>query len=122
MNRGFGEERQSAFDASGASQSSATPSATERLMISAADPLHVKLKLGPGGRVVIPVEVRAAMELKEGDTLLGEFDGESLKLSAFNHMVREIQKEMSALVPRSTSVVDELIAERRAAAAREEED
>ena len=108
MPRGFGEEQQVAFDATGA-----MPTSAERLMISASDSLQVKLKLGPGGRVVIPVEVRAAMELKEGDTLLGEFDGESLKLTAFSHLVREIQKEMMAKVPRGTSVVDEFIAERR---------
>ena len=59
------------------------------------------------------------MELKEGDTLIGSFDGETLTLTAFNHMVREIQKEMTALVPRHVSVVDEFIAERRAEAARE---
>lgn len=116
MNSGFGEEQQSGFD-----YSLDRPTAAERLMVSADDPLQVKLKLGPGGRVVIPVEVRAAMELKEGDTLIGSFDGETLTLTAFNHMVREIQREMTARVPRNVSVVDEFIAQRREEARREEE-
>ena len=113
MNKGFADQAQAGYD---------LPSAAERLMITADDPLQVKLKLGPGGRVVIPAEVRAAMELKEGDTLIGSFDGETLSLTAFNHMVREIQKEMTAKVPRGVSVVDEFIAERREEARREEED
>ena len=115
MSKGFGEVQQSGYnvDLDG-------PTAAERLMISRDDPLQVKLKLGPGSRIVIPAEVRAAMELKEGDTLIGSFDGETLTLTAFHRLVREIQKEMTALVPRNVSVVDEFIAEKRAEAARED--
>ena len=116
MNGGFGESHQPGYLAD-----LDAPSAADRLMITPDDPLQVKLKLGPGGRVVIPVEVRAAMELKEGDTLIGSFDGETLQLTAFNRMVREIQKEMTALLPRNRSIVDEFIAERREEARREEE-
>ena len=75
-------------------------------------------KLGEDGRVVIPAAVRKESGLKRGDTIVAESDGHSLFLRSMDEVVREVQ---AAFAPARTTAGagDELIAERRAEAARE---
>jgi bifunctional DNA-binding transcriptional regulator/antitoxin component of YhaV-PrlF toxin-antitoxin module len=79
---------------------------------------HV-LRLGPKGRVLLPVGVRAAMGLQEGDTILGWLRDGKITLESQRMALKKIQ-ERNRKLARGRSVVDELIAERRAAAARGE--
>lgn len=77
------------------------------------------MKMSEGGRVVIPVEVRKAMGLKEGDIVLCELvDGEA-RLTTKLQRMRKAQELVRKYVPEGVSLVDELIAERRAEAERE---
>jgi len=78
------------------------------------------LRLGPGGRVVIPAVMREAMGLKQGDAMLARLEGKELKLVTLLDSVRELQAITSQYVPEGVSLADELIADRRAEAAREE--
>lgn len=77
-------------------------------------------RLGEDGRVVIPAHVRRELGIKPGDTLVAESDGQSLLLRSYDHVLKETQEFFRQFVPPGTSVVDELIADRRAEAAREE--
>jgi AbrB family transcriptional regulator (stage V sporulation protein T) len=77
-------------------------------------------KLIKGGKIVIPAELRREFGFNEGDTLVFEREGNSLVIKTYEQVVREVQSEFKAMLgdPRR-SMVDELIAERRAEAARE---
>lgn len=77
-------------------------------------------KLIKGGKVVIPAELRRELELHDGDTLVFEREGDAIVLKTYGQVVREVQARFKPLVrDRTRSVVDELIAERRAEAERE---
>lgn len=80
----------------------------------------ISMKMSEGGRVVIPAEIRQAMGLKEGDTVLWELrDGKAL-LTTRATQLREAQAMVRKFVPAGVSLSDELIAERRAENARDE--
>ena len=77
-------------------------------------------KLIKGGKIVIPAELRREFGFKDGDTLVFEREGGRLVLKTYAQVVREVQAEFKAMVPAGNrSMVDELLAERRAEAARE---
>jgi AbrB family looped-hinge helix DNA binding protein len=77
------------------------------------------VKLGEDGRLVIPAPLRKSLNLKPGDTLVVESDGDSLLVRGYDQVLRETQEFFRQFVPPGTSVVDELIADRRAEATRE---
>ena len=84
--------------------------------------LTATLRLGPGGRVVIPADMREAMGLKQGDALIAKLSGSELTLVTLMGMVNGLQAITNRRVPANVSLVDEFIAEKRADAAREEQD
>ncbi len=80
----------------------------------------VWVKVDAAGRLVIPKEMREALGIPDGGELrLKVEDGELLGMGRIAAL-RRIQRELRGTVPPGTSVVDELIADRRAEAAREE--
>lgn len=82
--------------------------------------MHIEhVKLNTDGRIVIPAAARKELGIAPGDTLVIESDGDSLLIRSLDRVVREIQ-ESFAPYRGPASVVDELIAERRAEAAEEE--
>lgn len=76
--------------------------------------------LAEDGRFVIPAADRRRLGLKAGDNLIGENDGTSLRIRDQKTVIREAQAYFRQFVEPGVSVVDELIAERREEAAREE--
>jgi antitoxin PrlF len=74
--------------------------------------------MGRQGRVVIPAQVRAALGLRPGDRLHLHLAGHQLVIERPEDAVAEL-RQIGSTVPASRSLVDELLAERRAAAARE---
>lgn len=74
--------------------------------------------LGRQGRLVIPAEVRAALGLKPGDRLHLHARGPRLILERQADAVDEL-RALAAQVPAARSFVEELLRERRAAAANE---
>lgn len=78
------------------------------------------VKVGPDGRIVLPVALRKSVGLKPGDIAVIECDGDSLLIRPFDAVLRETQDYFRQFIPAGVSVVDELIAERRAEAAAEE--
>lgn len=84
-------------------------------------------QLDEQGRVALPAEVRDRLVLKAGDELTFELaeDGFRLRsrdeaLRRHDEAIRRLQRLVREHVPPEVSLVDELIAERRAEAARED--
>jgi AbrB family looped-hinge helix DNA binding protein len=78
--------------------------------------MDATLVLGKQGRLVIPAEVRAALGLASGDRLHLRVSGRRLVLERQQDAAAQLRGLVST-VPASRSLVDELLAERRAAAA-----
>lgn len=115
---GFGEERQTPF------AQAPTLSGTPRAFGQAdeADLGSDRLKVGPGGRVVIPAAMREAMGVAEGDTLLATLVDGELRLLSMQGALQRARAIVRAVIPAGgPSVVDELIADRRREQAQEDE-
>ncbi|MBK6639583.1 MAG: AbrB/MazE/SpoVT family DNA-binding domain-containing protein [Rhodocyclaceae bacterium] len=79
----------------------------------------IPMKTSEGGRVVIPAEIRRALGIKDGDTVLFEqLDGEA-RITTREAQLRMAQALVRRYVPEGVSLADELIADRRAEAERE---
>ena len=78
--------------------------------------MDATLVLGKQGRLVIPAEVRSALGLSPGDELHLTLVGHSLVLERPQDAAAEL-RGLASQVPQSRSLVDELLAERRQAAA-----
>ncbi len=80
------------------------------------------VKLSQGGRVVIPSAMREKLNMNQGDELIiEERDGE-LVLASKRQRLKKIQAEFHRLFPPKAGVsgVDELMAERKTEAMKEE--
>ena len=82
--------------------------------------MHIEhVKLGDDGRIVIPAAARRDLGLSPGQTLVIESDGDSLLVRTADTALRETQDYFQQFLPPGISLVDELIADRRAEAAAE---
>ena len=75
------------------------------------------VKLGDGGRIVIPSEMRAALGIAPGHMVALQLDGCELRLFSLDEALKKADA-IAARFPRAGSV-DDFIAERRTEAARE---
>lgn len=104
---GFAEQRQARFDAK---------------QYGPSDPSRQVVELGAGGRVVIPAPFRAALGMKPGDKLTIRLEGNELRIYTRREGIRRVREMIGKYIPEGVSLVDELIAERRAEAAKELEE
>ncbi|MGB3386939.1 MAG: AbrB/MazE/SpoVT family DNA-binding domain-containing protein [Pseudaminobacter sp.] len=84
---------------------------------------YTRLKIDAAGRLVIPAEMRAAMMVKPGDTIMAEVRDGEFRIVSPTVALRRVQafaRKWKAENP-GVSAVDELIAERREEARREDE-
>ena len=80
--------------------------------------MHIEhVRLGDDGRIVIPAAARRDLGLVPGQTLVVESDGDSLLVRTADAALRETQGYFRQFLTPCVSVVDELIADRRAEAA-----
>jgi AbrB family looped-hinge helix DNA binding protein len=107
--KGFGETPQTAYEAG---------AGPFRLSVL---PKRERVKLGDGGRFVIPAAMREAMDVKPGDNLVMHVEDGELRVRGHREVIRRIQEQVAKLRP-GVSMVDELIADRRAEAAKELEE
>jgi AbrB family looped-hinge helix DNA binding protein len=77
-------------------------------------------KIGEGGRLVIPAEYRKALGVATGDEVMLILDGESIHISTPKQGIRRAQVLVRAYIPEGLKLSEELIAERRAEASREQ--
>lgn len=82
-----------------------------------------RLKLDSAGRVVIPAEMRAAMMVKPGDSVTAQVVEGELRIVSRAWVMRRIRQEAEKFKAANpgVSLVDELIADRREEARREDE-
>ena len=76
-------------------------------------------KIVSGGRIQLPVNVRRALSLSDGDIMQIEMVDGEVHLRPQRDAIRRIQERMRPFITEGHSVVDELIAERREAARNE---
>ncbi len=81
--------------------------------------LRANLTLGADGRMVVPANMRVALGLRSGGKLIARITDGALVLEPIDVAVRRAQEIVSRYVQPGSGLVDELIAERRAAAQRE---
>jgi bifunctional DNA-binding transcriptional regulator/antitoxin component of YhaV-PrlF toxin-antitoxin module len=81
-------------------------------------PQRWQLKVAPDGRFVIPAAARAAMNIAEDGTVAAYLHEGELRLISPRTAIRRVQAFVKLHDKGEGSVVDELIAERRAAAER----
>jgi AbrB family looped-hinge helix DNA binding protein len=79
-----------------------------------------EVQIGAQGRLVIPAALRKALDLKPGDRLVARQEGDALVLERREAIEQRLWK-LFAHIPKDVSLVDELIAERREEARRENE-
>lgn len=84
----------------------------------ASNPSSNEIKIGTRGRLVIPAALLKTLNLKPGDRLVARQDGETLVLERREAIEKRLQDRFRH-IPGEVSLVDELIAERHAEAAKE---
>ena len=77
------------------------------------------VRIMEGGKLVIPASFRRALGIAVGDTVILEATDGILRVRSRDSAIAEAQAMMRELVPDGESISDELIADRRAEAARE---
>lgn len=87
----------------------------------ARESVPVHLVVAPDGRLLIPAQMRAAMDIaSDGRVTARVVDGE-LRVISPKVAIRRAQAMVRAVVPEGVSLADELIAERRIEMRKEEE-
>ena len=76
-------------------------------------------KIVSGGRIQLPADVRRALSLSDGDTVLIEVVDGEVHLRPVNAAIKRIRQRMQPYIVEGVSIVDELIADRRREAADE---
>lgn len=78
-----------------------------------------RVRVVQGGKVTIPIIYRKQFDIHDGEELLFDVQGDQIVISSFKTALATIRKLVSERCPEDVSLVDELIAERRLEAARE---
>jgi len=80
---------------------------------------EARQRVNENGRVVIPASFRKALGIKIGDEVVLRMEDDELRITTLKRRVERAQRLVRKHVKRGTSLVDELIAERREAARNE---
>ncbi len=75
--------------------------------------METRVQIGKGGRLVVPVKLRKALNLKAGDEIVARLENDSIRLIPVQQAVTLAQKVVRQYVPQGVSLVDELIKARR---------
>jgi len=80
---------------------------------------YYRVQIASNGRMVLPVGLRQQLHVEGGGVLIIRKDEGRLVLESMDDAVRRAQALVRHYAPRADGVADELLAERRADAARE---
>lgn len=78
-----------------------------------------RLRVNENGRIVIPASFRKALGIDAGDEVVLRIEDNELRISTLKRRIERARRFVRRYVKPGTSLVDELIAERREAARRE---
>jgi AbrB family looped-hinge helix DNA binding protein len=81
---------------------------------------QIRVRVAEAGRVVIPAELRAELGIEEGQDVVFASDGKGIRITTLAEAIRQIQDYFASLAPSDVLLSEELIAEQRSEAAREE--
>ncbi len=79
----------------------------------------IRTKMGDGGRVIIPVIFRKILRLKAGDDIILHFEDNEIHITTPEQALIKLQAKVKSYLDKAdkpVSLVDELIAMRRAEA------
>ena len=79
------------------------------------------MRVSQNGRIVIPASFRKTLGIKAGDEVLLRLQDHELRITTQQRRVQQAQRHARRYVKPGTSLVDELLAERREAARDEDE-
>ena len=85
-------------------------------------PLKARTRVGAGGRIVIPAEIRRELGMQEGEPVVMRVEDGELRIWTIDEAIRRVQERAKPYIIPGRLASDELIAERRAEVAREEEE
>lgn len=80
---------------------------------------EARARVNGNGRVVIPASFRKALGIEVGDEIVLRIEGDELRITTQQRRVQRAQRRARRYLKRGTSLVAELLAERREAAKRE---
>ncbi len=75
--------------------------------------MEIRVQIRSGGRLVVPVKLRKALNIKAGDEVVVLLENDSIRLIPMQQAVNLAQKAVKKYVPKGVSLVDELIKARR---------
>jgi AbrB family looped-hinge helix DNA binding protein len=78
--------------------------------------METRQRVNENGRVVIPASFRKALGINIGDEVVLRMEDDELRITTLKRRIERAQRLVRKHVKRGTSLVDELIAERREAA------
>ncbi len=81
--------------------------------------LKTRMRVNENGRVVIPASFRERLGIRVRDDLVLRMEGDELRITTLKRNIERAQRLVRKHVKPGTSLVDELIAERREAARNE---
>jgi AbrB family looped-hinge helix DNA binding protein len=76
-------------------------------------------RVNENGRVVIPASFRRALGINPGETVVLRLENDELRITTLRQRLAKAQQLVRAHVPPTTSLADEIIAERRETERRE---
>jgi AbrB family looped-hinge helix DNA binding protein len=80
---------------------------------------ETRARVNENGRVVIPSEFRKILGIRAGDEVVLRIEGDELRITTQQRRIQRAQARARRYMKSGTSLVDELLAERREAAKRE---
>jgi antitoxin PrlF len=81
--------------------------------------LKTRMRINENGRVVIPASFRKRLGIRVGDEVVLQIEDDELRITTLKRDIERAQRLVRKYVKAGTSLVDELIAERREAARNE---
>jgi AbrB family looped-hinge helix DNA binding protein len=81
--------------------------------------LKARMRINENGRVVIPASFRKRLGIRAGDEVVLQIQDDELRITTLKRNIERAQRLVRKHVKAGTSLVDELIAERREAARNE---
>ncbi|HTZ97952.1 MAG TPA: AbrB/MazE/SpoVT family DNA-binding domain-containing protein [Terriglobales bacterium] len=80
---------------------------------------ETRTRMNENGRIVIPASFRKALDLNPGDEVVLRIEDDELRISTMKQRIERARRLVRRHLKPGTSLVDELISERREAARRE---